>query len=122
MNHISLDNLDDSVKRFVLSVSSDPGGSILELNGQAVACVVPPPSRNGGATEESWTDEKNGRRVELITKKHTSGLVPAEAVELAALQEQMLQYRRRVAPLPLEDARRLHAELLARAGAAQAPE
>ena len=36
-----IDNQDDSVKQFVLSLSADPGGSVLELNGQAVACVVP---------------------------------------------------------------------------------
>jgi hypothetical protein len=42
-------------------------------------------------------------------------LSPAELAELAGLQEAMLRYRQKVAPLPLENARQLHQDLLARA-------
>ena len=123
MNHVSLDNQDERVKQFVLSVSADPGGSVLELNGQAVACVVPPSkAMNGSAGEEEWTDAKNVRRAELIKQKYASGLAPAELVELAGLQEEMLRYRQKVAPLPLDDARRLHQDLLARAAAEKPPQ
>ena len=45
-------------------------------------------------------------------------LPPEEARELENLQRQMSQYLDRVAPLPLEDARRLYDELLAKAEAA----
>ena len=104
------------MKQFVLSLSADPGGSVLELDGRPVACVVPPlKATNGSTDEEDWTDAKNARRAELIKRKHTSGLAPAELVELAGLQEAMLRYRQKVAPLPLDDARRLHQDLLARA-------
>ena len=49
MTHVSLDALDESVKQFVLGLTADPSGSVLELNGQPVACVVPPPKdMNGG--------------------------------------------------------------------------
>jgi hypothetical protein len=34
----------------------------------------------------------------------------------------MLRFRQKVAPLPLEDARRLHQELLARAAAQKSPQ
>jgi hypothetical protein len=122
MNHVSLDNQDESVKRFVLSLSADPGGSVVELNGRAVACVLPPPqAMNGSAGEEEWTDAKNARRADLIKQKHAGGLAPAELLELAGLQEAMLRYRQKVAPLPLDDARRLHQDLLARATAAPKP-
>jgi hypothetical protein len=42
-------------------------------------------------------------------------LTPEEAAELRVLQEQFFQERRRLAPVPLEDLRQLHQELLAKA-------
>ena len=44
------------------------------------------------------------------------------ARELAGLQQEMLRYRDRVAPLPIEYARKLHQELLNRAKAAHSGE
>ncbi len=41
VNHIALDKEDEAVKRFVLSLPVDANGSVLELEGRAVACVVP---------------------------------------------------------------------------------
>ena len=121
MTHVSLDAQDEVVKQFVLGLTVDPSGSVLELNGHPVACVVPPPKAMNGGGEPEWTDAKNARRIELIKKKHAGGLSPAEHVELGGLQEEMLRFRQKVAPLPLEDARRLHQELLARAAARQSP-
>ena len=121
MTHVSLDAQDDAVKRFVLGLTVDPSGSVLELSGQPVACVVPPPKAMNGGGESEWTDAKNARRIELIKKKHADGLAPAEHVELGGLQDEMMRFRQKVAPLPLEDARRLHQELLARAAAPKPP-
>ena len=118
VNHISLDSQDESVKRFVLSLPSDPHGSILELNGQAVVCVLPASVVSEEEDDSPWTEEKNVRRCDLIDRKFAGGITPAEALELARLQEQMVRYRQKVAPLPLEDARKLHQELLAKAAAA----
>src|SRR5438552_3361228 len=74
MIHVSLDNQDETVKHFVLGLTVESGGSVLELNGQAVACVFPAPTTTkGSGTEETWSDAKNARRVELIKKKHTEG-------------------------------------------------
>src|SRR5687768_7306873 len=103
MNHIALESQDEAVKRFILSVESNPQGSVLELNGQAVAWLVPAGSQMTNR-DEPWTEAKNQRRCDLIDRKYASGLTAAEAAELAVLQEQMLRYRQRVAPLPLEDA------------------
>ena len=116
MKHINLDDQNDLVKQFVLTLTADAGGSVLELNGQAVACVMPPPSHllNDNGTHE-WNEAKNHRRCELIDRKYTTSLTPDETIELAALQKEMLRYRQQVAPLPLADARRLHQELLMRA-------
>ncbi len=62
-----------------------------------------------------WTDEKNRHRCELIDKEIAGTISDAEATELDALQREMLEYRRKVAPLPLDDLRNLHHELLNRA-------
>jgi hypothetical protein len=122
MTHVSLDAEDEAVKEFVLGLTVDPSGSVLELNGQPVACVVPPPKTIDGRQDPEWTDAKNTRRIELIKKKHADGLSPPEHVELGGLQEEMLRFRQKVAPLPLEDARRLHQVLLARAAALKSPQ
>jgi hypothetical protein len=111
VHHIHLDSQNEAVKRFFLSLPVDPQGSVVELNGQAVACVVPMPSSNGGADAE-WTDAKNNRRCDLIDKEYARTITAEEAVELHALQEEMYRFVDRVAPLPLEDARRLHQDLL----------
>ncbi len=121
MTHVSLDAQDEAVKQFVLGLTVDPSGSVLELNGQAVACVVPPPKATNGAVVPEWNDAKNARRVDLIKKKHAGGLSAVEHVELAGLQDEMLRYRQKVAPLPIEDARRLHQELLARVADQNSP-
>lgn len=114
MTRVNLDGVHESVRRFLLNVALDPAGSILEYNGQPVAWVVPA-SNLPVVNNEEWTEGKNQRRCDLIDRKYAGNLTPQEAVELAQLQEQMLRYRQRVAPLPLEDARRLHQELLTRA-------
>ena len=117
MKHIRLDSQPDVVRQFVLGLSIPPDGAVLELSGQAVACVLPPPTAMNGAPANpmDWTEAKNARRCALIDRKYAGALTPPEAVELAGLQEEMLRYRQQVAPLPLEDARRLHQELLAKA-------
>jgi hypothetical protein len=114
VNHIALDKEDDAVKRFVLTLPVAPDGSVLELDGRAVACVVPiveaPVDANG-----AWSETKNARRCALIDKDIDGKLSAEEAVELNLLQREMLAHRRKVAPLPLAEARKLHQELLAKA-------
>jgi hypothetical protein len=114
MTRVNLDGVEEAVRQFVLAVAVDPAGSVLELNGRPVAWILPagPSPANG---EEVWTEAKNQRRCDLIDRKYAGNLTPPEAVELAQLQEQMLRHRQRVAPLPREDARRLHQELLNKA-------
>ena len=118
MNHINLDSQDDAIKQFVLGLPVDEVGSVLEINGHAVAFVLPPPkSTNGHVPSVQWTEEKNARRCELLDQKYASGLNANETLELAQLQEEMMRFRQRVAPLPLDDARKLHQELLSKAAA-----
>jgi hypothetical protein len=118
MKHVSLNGQDESVRDFVLSLTAEAGESVLELDGRPVARVLPVvPARNGDAADD-WTDAKNNRRCDLVDRQIAGTLTPDEAAELADLQRQMLRHRDRVAPLPLDYARKLHQELLKRAEAA----
>lgn len=117
VNHILLDAQDDAVKRFFNSLPADPRGSVIELEGRPIACVLPLSNGSEPAgANEPWTEQKNARRCSLIDKEIAGTLTPEESVELHGLQQEMLRHRRRTAPLPLEDARRLHRELLDQAG------
>jgi hypothetical protein len=119
MKHVNLDSLDDSVKQFVLGLSVDPNGAVLELKGHAVACVLPLSGVNGnGAPPEPWTEARNARRSDLIDREIDGTLTAEEAVELHGLQHEMQRYLKRIAPLPLADTRLLYQDLLARAQAA----
>ena len=65
--------------------------------------------------KSDWNDAKNDRRCELIDKEIEGTLLPVEKRELEELQRQMLAYRRKIAPLPLKEAQRLHQQLLKKA-------
>jgi hypothetical protein len=114
MAHVAIDGCDEAVKRFVLSLAPGPGGTVLELGGRPVAHVLPVPA----AAAADWDDAQDARRCELIDREIAGKLTAAEAGELQELQAAMLRHRRRVAPLPLTDARRLHQELLTKAAGA----
>ena len=113
MTHIDLDSSDPAVKQFILSLPADAEGAMLDSGGQTVARLVRLVSP---APEGSWDAAKDARRCELIDREIAGTLTTAEAAELAALQAAMLNHRRTVAPLPLDEARRLHRELLAKTG------
>ncbi len=121
VKHINLDGQDEAIKNFFLTLAVDPEGSVVELNGRPVAHLVPVPPAGQGNGSGKWTEEKNARRCALIDKEIDGKLSAGEARELAELQAEMLRHRHRVAPLPLDDARRLHQELLAKAQQSQDP-
>lgn len=90
------------------------------LSRETFECLLPPADAEvHEPTSERWTDAKNSRRLQLIHKECHGGLPADEAGELEQLQAEMLRYRNRIAPLPLADARKLLAELLSKAAAAQ---
>lgn len=63
-------------------------------------------------TNDHWTDDKNARRCELIDREIAGRITETEKVELDSLQNQMRRHLDRVAPFPVEGARRLHQRLL----------
>ena len=117
MKHIALNAHGEAVKQFFLSLPVDPDGSVVELNGHVVARVFPAGDNGNGAERDAgpWTEAKHERRCALIDKEIDDNLTPEEARELELLHRQMHRHLRTVAPLPLEDARRLQKELLTRA-------
>jgi hypothetical protein len=117
MKHIDLNAQGEAVQQFFLSLPADPDGAVVELNGHAVARVKPMNGQGSSSRELTgpWTETKNARRCLLIDREIDGTLMPEEAVELEMLQQQMLQERQRLAPVPLEDLRRLHQELLTKA-------
>jgi hypothetical protein len=87
---------------------------LCDEGGRLVAHVLPTanPDDTSEAGRAEWSDAKNLRRCELVDKEIDGVLTEQEARELAELQDEMLAYRRQVAPLPLEDLRALHQKLL----------
>jgi hypothetical protein len=64
--------------------------------------------------DPNWSEAKNARRCELIDRKIQDKLSTEESAELHDLQEAFRAYLDRVAPIPMEGARELHAKLLRR--------
>jgi len=60
---------------------------------------------------DGWDDTKNERRCDLVDREIEGTLLPAEKRELEDLQSQMLAYRRKVAPLPVDWAAKTLADL-----------
>ena len=92
---------------FILSVAesatSQAEGAIQAPIGRATRNRSPDPE---------WSEAKNARRCELIDRKIQNTISTREAAELDKLQEGLRAYLDRVAPLPMEGPKKLHAELM----------
>lgn len=119
MNRINLNEQEESIQRFFLSLPDDPEGTIVELDGRALARIVLIPLRKRTAIGGTWTKAKNSRRCFLIDREIDGTLTPDEALELEQLQRRVTEHIDRVAPLPLEATRKLYEELQAKADAAK---
>jgi hypothetical protein len=64
--------------------------------------------------DAEWSEVKNARRCDLIDRKIQNTISTKEAAELDDLQDALRAYLDRVAPLPMEGAKKLHAELMRR--------
>lgn len=117
VEHIDLQSQADAVRQFFLALPNDPEGSVVELNGQAVARVLRVKRDGTGAINAGgqWSAAKNARRCALVERDIDGTMSPEEAIELELLQRQMLEERQRLAPVPLDDLRRLHQDLMAKA-------
>ena len=116
MTHISLDGADESVKRFVLAMASEPNGAVLEMDGKTVAFVVTfSPGLRGGSLDRG---EEPRAAVTSSTAGTRAGSRPRRRSNWRGCRTRCCATASALRPLPLEDARRLHQELLTRAGTA----
>lgn len=116
MPELTLDSLAEPVQAFFRSLPAGNGDTLVIRDGRAVYRVQPGIDDPTG----EWTDAKNARRFELIDREIDGTISADDATELETLQTEFRRYRRRVAPLPLGETRRLLDELERKAGRASA--
>ena len=108
MNHVDLNTTSEVIRQAILSFSA--GGTVFELDGRPVACLIPPPAVED--KDDEWTASKNDRRFLLIDKELDGSITSLESIELDRLQAHMGRWLDKVAPLPMEHVRQLHRSLL----------
>ena len=113
-------------QRTLTALSRETGKPVPALLDEALEALqarAPRASSNGhesmarAPSAPAWTEQKNQRRCHLVDKDIDGTISLAEKGELDQLQAAMLAYRRHVAPLPLDDLRTLHQQLLRQASA-----
>jgi hypothetical protein len=110
VRHLNIEREAPAVKQFFESLTVHPGGSEFELNGTQVVITVV-------SEAEKWTDAKSARRSVLIDRDLNGQITKTESLELDLLQDELQLHTERVAPLPMEYARKLFRELVAKAQA-----
>lgn len=103
MLELTLDSLAEPVREFFRSLPTGSGDEVVVRDGQAVFRIRPSVADPAG----DWTDAKNARRFALIDREVDGTISAEESSELDALQTEFRRYRRRVAPLPVEETRQL---------------
>lgn len=112
MPELTLESLAEPVREFFRSLPTGNGDTLVIRDGRAVFRIQPGIDDPTG----EWTDAKNARRFVLIDREIDGTLSADESAELEALQQEFRRFRRRVAPLPLGETRRLLDELEQKAG------
>jgi hypothetical protein len=113
MPTIALDEEPKAVRDFVRRLRHDRSETVLTLKGRTVARVIQPPRQMSRLPKKGeWTIKLSRRRVALIHKEIEGKITPAEQIELEDLTARMRRYIKKVAPIPIEGAERLLANLL----------
>jgi len=81
MTHVSLDTQPEAVKQFILGLTMDPGGVVLALNNQPVACILPPPKVS--PEQSKGTVPQSTPPTEFTPKQPGNEPVPAEHVNVS---------------------------------------
>ncbi len=108
MRRINIDCHPEAVKNFFATLSLTAEGSLVEMNGRAVVHMTPPQFALPEPIQSEWTPQSNHRRCDLVDKKFAGGLTPVEEAELAQLTAGLRRFVDRVAPVPLDEVRKLH--------------
>ncbi len=105
----------DALLSFVTRATSETSSLVSKLR-QERSLSVPHMVKIPAFEGTEWNDDKNRQRCKLVDKEIAGTITQSEQSELEQLQAEMLSYRRKVAPLPIEGLRDLHAKLLRQAG------
>jgi hypothetical protein len=87
-------------------------GIPIRRNEKPFARVLAVRQPSNGAPSSEWTPEKNRRRCALVDLEIEGVITPEERAELSELERQLDRHLDQVAPLPLNELRLLHSELL----------
>src|SRR5258708_5442524 len=88
MNHVNLNTASEVVRQVILSFTAN--GTVFELDGRPVACLIPPPTPADDA--EEWSNTKNARRFYLIDKEIDGSITAEEKQELRLLEDQFERF------------------------------
>ncbi|HEX7447167.1 MAG TPA: hypothetical protein VF306_06455 [Pirellulales bacterium] len=79
MQHIDLTGHEEAVKQFFLILPPDPDGSLIELNGQAVARVHRVGNETDAAGPPAPMDAGLAKVYEILGRRHNSGFTDTAA-------------------------------------------
>lgn len=79
MQHIDLTGHEEAVKQFFLTSPPDPDGSLIELDGQAVARVHRVQVEPGPAGEPAPISTGLAKVYEILGRRHSSGFTDTAA-------------------------------------------
>ena len=95
MKRIELNKQPELIQQFFRTLSADPEGILVELNGRPLARLVPVPTRKPSKSSSLWSSDQEDRREFLIDRELEGSLTPEEGEELKVLQRQMNEYLHR---------------------------
>jgi len=112
MTDLNIDNQPLAVKQFFETLALTPEGSVVTMNGKLIGQFHP-----AGTRDSEWNEAKSARRYELIDRDLVGTITQEESLELELLQSELRDHVERTSPLPIDYARKLYRELLAKANA-----
>jgi hypothetical protein len=107
-------DLPPDVERRLSAKADETGQEIAQVIQAAVVRYVEDVDNGVPNGDGDWTDDKDARRCELIDKDIAGTITAVEHEELTRLERQANQHFDRIAPPPIDGARRLHQQLLTR--------
>jgi hypothetical protein len=121
VNTIRWETIPEPTRQFIRSIVLSPEGAIIEEDGRPSYRVIAYPKSSPDAMNSEWTPADNQLRCDLIDKQIDGVITPDERVLLESLQQRLSNYVNKVAPLPLEQLRKMHHELLEKAAKTNGP-
>lgn len=104
--------LPPDIERRLSTKASETGQDVVHLIQTAVVQFVEREQVTPHNGDGDWSAEMDVRRCDLIDRDISGTITAAERAELAVLQQRASEHFDRIAPPPIEGARRLHQQLV----------